>query len=96
MLDLVIVTNLYNGFMEKRAYKLYPTKQQAEDLNSALRLHCEFYNAALQERSEAYKKQGISISNKDQQPQIKVIREEISEFAGLNYSSLQVTLRRLA
>ena len=76
-------------------YKLYPTKQQAEDLNSALRLHCEFYNAALQERSEAYKKQGISISNKDQQPQIKVIREEISEFAGLNYSSLQVTLRRL-
>ena len=76
-------------------YKLYPTRQQAEDLNNALRLHCEFYNAALQERKEAYQKCGLSIKNKDQQPQIKVIREAIPEFADLNYSSLQVTLRRL-
>ena len=79
----------------KATYKLYPTKLQAEALNHALRLHCEFYNAALQERIEAYRKCGISIKNKNQQPQIKVIREEIPEFAALNYSSLQVTLRRL-
>ncbi|WP_252180455.1 transposase [Endozoicomonas sp. 4G] len=81
--------------LRKATYKLYPTKQQAEALNHALRLHCEFYNAALQERIEAYRKCRISIKNKDQQPQIKVIREEIPEFATLNYSSLQVTLRRL-
>ena len=83
--------------MEKRkaTYKLYPTKKQTEALASALRLHCELYNAALQERSEAYKKQGISISARTQLDAIKTVRNDCPEFATLNYSSLQQTIRRI-
>lgn len=60
-----------------------------------VRLHAELYNAALQERIEAYRKAGLSISYYDQQntlPAIKAFRPELVE---LGSHALQETLRRL-
>jgi len=41
----------------KKAYKyrIYPTKKQADLLNEQLALYADLYNAALQERRDAYK-----------------------------------------
>ena len=83
--------------MERRkvTYKLYPNAAQAARLETWVRLHCELYNAALQERIEAYRKAGKTISYYDQQnalPEIKVARPE---FVELGSHALQQTLRRL-
>jgi putative transposase len=83
--------------MERRkvTFKLYPNAREAERLTAWVRLHCELYNAALQERIEAYRKFGKSISYYDQQnvlPEIKAARPELVE---LGSHALQQTLRRL-
>ena len=51
----------------KVTYKLYPNERQREQLQAWTALHCELYNAALQERIEAYRKHGLSIGYYDQQ-----------------------------
>lgn len=79
----------------KVTFKLYPRVREAERLTAWVRLHCELYNGALQERIEAYRKAGKSISYYDQQnvlPQIKAARPE---FVELGSHALQQTLRRL-
>lgn len=83
--------------MERRkvTFKLYPNARQAERLTGWVRLHCELYNAALQERIEAFRKFGKPISYYDQQnvlPEIKAARPELVE---LGSHALQQTLRRL-
>ena len=47
--------------MERRkvTFKLYPNAREAERLASWIRLHCELYNAALEERIDAYRKAGV-------------------------------------
>jgi putative transposase len=47
-------------------YRLYPTKAQAESLRVQLSEACRFYNAALQERIEAYARHRKSINYYDQ------------------------------
>lgn len=79
----------------KVTFKLYPTAAQLARLEAWTRLHCELYNAALQERIEAWQKAGRSISYYDQQnmlPEIKDCRPELVE---LGSHALQQTLRRL-
>lgn len=83
--------------MERRkvTFKLYPNASESERLTAWVRLHCELYNAALEERIDAYRKHGKSISYYDQQnvlPEIKVARPEL---AALGSHALQQTLRRL-
>ena len=83
--------------MERRkvTFKLYPNARAADRLTSWIRLHCELYNAALEERIDAYRKTGKSISYYDQQnalPQIKAAR---AEFVELGSHALQHTLRKL-
>jgi putative transposase len=50
--------------MERRkvTFRLYPNATQAERLTGWIRLHCELYNAALEERIDAWRKTGKSIS----------------------------------
>ena len=75
-------------------YRLYPTKGQAESLAKQLREACTMYNAALQERRDAWKIAKKSISFQDQANQLKEIRTE--GFTGLaNFSCCQQVLRRL-
>ncbi|CBL43792.1 Transposase [gamma proteobacterium HdN1] len=79
----------------KATFKLYPNASQQKTLEEWTRLHCELYNAGLQDRIEAYRKAGISISYYDQQnalPEIKGFRPEL---AALGSQALQQTLRRL-
>jgi putative transposase len=75
-------------------YRLYPTKAQAEALTQQLREACTLYNAALQERRDAWKLAGKSITYYDQANQLKEIRAE--GLTGLaNFSCCQDVLRRL-
>ena len=43
-------------------YRIFPTKHQEAILNKQLALCCELYNAGLEERREAYRMCGKSIS----------------------------------
>jgi len=76
-------------------YRLYPNTQQRQALNRILEIHRQLYNAALQERREAWKRCRVSISYTDQANQLKEIRRFDEDAAWLNYSSVQQTLRRL-
>lgn len=55
-------------------YLLYPTKQQIAALNGQLAEACRLYNAALQERRDAWRITRKSISFFDQAKQLKDIR----------------------
>jgi putative transposase len=75
-------------------YRLYPTKTQGAALTGQLREACTMYNAALQERRDAWKLAGKSIGYYDQANQLKEIRAK--GFTGLaNFSCCQDVLRRL-
>ncbi|WP_038167583.1 RNA-guided endonuclease TnpB family protein [Thiomonas sp. FB-Cd] len=79
----------------KVTFKLDPNAAQAGRLKAWTRLHCELYNAAIEERIDAWGKAGKSISDYAQQnalPQIKADRPELNE---LGSHALQQTLRRL-
>ncbi|WP_429500875.1 RNA-guided endonuclease InsQ/TnpB family protein (plasmid) [Robbsia andropogonis] len=79
----------------KATFKLYPNATQAERLRGWVRLHCELYNAALEERISAYQKQGKSISYYDQQNVLPDIKAARPEFVELGSHALQQTLRKL-
>ena len=83
--------------MERRkvTFKLYPTSSQLKRLDSWVRLHAELYNAALQERIEAYRKAGLSIRYYDQQNALPAIKAFRPELVALGSHALQETLRRL-
>lgn len=74
-------------------YRLYPTKAQEQALEQQLREGCKLYNAALQERRDAWKMTGTSINYYTQANQLKDIRSE--GLIGLaNFSCCQDILRR--
>lgn len=75
-------------------YRLYPTKRQALFLEGQLSEGCRLYNAALQERRDAYRRAGKSLNYFDQANQLKEIRaSEALELA--NFSCCQDILRRV-
>jgi putative transposase len=76
-------------------YRLYPNTDQRQTLNHTLETHRQVYNAALQERRDAWKRCGVSVRYTDQANQLKDIRSFDDDVAGCNFSSLQQTLRRL-
>ncbi|WP_427885950.1 RNA-guided endonuclease InsQ/TnpB family protein [Kribbella sp. GL6] len=81
-----------------RAYKflLRPTSRQEQALTEMLRDHCALYNAALQERRDAYRHVSKTrVRYGDQSAQLKHIRAEVIEQARWSFSSQQATLRRL-
>jgi putative transposase len=75
-------------------YRLYPTTAQTEALDAQLGEACRLYNAALQERRDAYQRAGVSLNYYDQANQLKGIRAEgHCELA--NFSACQDVLRRV-
>ena len=88
---------MMQGIAEKRkaTYRLYPTPRQAEALGALLRSHQQLYNAALEERIGAWRKARKSIRYADQCASLTEIRRELPEWAEVNCSSQQMTLRRL-
>lgn len=76
-------------------YRIYPSKAQQRSLTQTLGLCCELYNAALQERREAYKVSKTSINYHAQAiqlPEIKAVREDVR---GIHSQVLQDVLKRL-
>src|SRR4030042_2461155 len=76
-------------------YRLYPNNAQSDKLGSLLDTARHLYNAALQERRDAYKMQGVSLNYYNQANELKELRQELPEVAQLNYSATQDMLRRL-
>jgi putative transposase len=79
----------------KVTYRLYPSRRQQNQMLETLRLHQKLYNAALEQRIDAYKRCGVSLSFSDQCTELTKLREEFPEYAALNAQSEQVTLKRL-
>lgn len=79
----------------KVTYKLYPSAAQHAQLDAWVRLHCELYNAALEERISAWRQASKSISYYDQQNALPEIKAARPEFIELGSHALQQTLRKL-
>ena len=83
--------------MERRkiTYRLYPSKTQGVALKAQLRSHQQLYNAALEQRISAWRRRRVSVGYADQCKELTDLRRECPEFADVNCSSQQRTLRRL-
>ena len=79
----------------KITYRLYPSQRQQNQMLETLRLHQRMYNAALEQRIDAYKSRGLSLSFSAQCAELTKLRSECPEYAALNAQSEQVTLKRL-
>jgi putative transposase len=82
----------------RRAYKLraYPTRPQEGRAVRLLADHCDLYNAALQERRDAWRMRNLSVSYGDQSAQLKEIRAADPDGQGRHsFTAQQQTLRRL-
>ncbi|GAA3118085.1 transposase [Nonomuraea salmonea] len=81
----------------RRSYKflMRPTAHQRIALTACLDDHRALYNAALEERREAYRRSKVSIRYGDQSAQLKEIRADDPDQARWSFSSQQATLRRL-
>jgi putative transposase len=76
-------------------YKLKANTKFVAGCSATLNVCCELYNAALQERRDAYQINGLSINYHAQAvqlPQIKQVREDVGE---VHSQVLQDTLRRV-
>ena len=64
-------------------YRLYPTKAQEITLRNTLDLLRELYNAALQERRDAWKKQGITVSLYEQYRELVDVRRTCKDIRAI-------------
>ncbi len=76
-------------------YKLHPTPQQEQAMAFVLRRCCELYNAALQERKEAWQKCGVSVTIAGQSAQLPEVKEVRPEYNDIHSQVLQDVLTRL-
>lgn len=77
------------------SYQIEPTKAQERRLFDCLYRTRELYNAALQERQDAWKKQGVSRSYFDQAKTLAEVRDARPEFGEVPIVMLRGALRRL-
>lgn len=75
-------------------YRICPTKRQIAALSEHLSEACRLYNAALQERRDAYQVAGKPISFYDQHKQLKEIRAA-GDLGITNFSCARDVLRRI-
>ena len=75
-------------------YRLYPTQAQSDALGFQLAEACRLYNAAVQERRDAYRISHKSINYCDQANQLKEIRA-CGDLELANFSCSQDVLRRV-
>src|SRR4051812_24989627 len=62
--------------MRSYVFRLYPTKVQIVALDGQLAGACDLYNAALQERRDAYRRAGVSLNYYHQAACLKDMRAE--------------------
>lgn len=76
-------------------YRIFPSKAQTAILRTTLNLCCLLYNAALQERISAWKKQRVSVNYYTQGAQLPDIKTIFPELSNVFSQTLQDVLRRL-
>jgi len=76
-------------------YRLYPTNRQEASLRETLDLCRHLYNAAIEERRDAWKKNRISVSFSQQSEQLPAIKQDRSEYNGVYSQVLQDVLHRV-
>ena len=77
-------------------FRAYPTRPQEGRSARLLADHCDLYNAALEERREAWRMRRVSISYGTQSAQLKDIRRADPDGQGRHsFAAQQQTLRRL-
>lgn len=76
-------------------YRLYPNRAQQTALAEMLRDFCGLYNAALQQRIEAYRRRTISLTYSMQASELKAVRACHGGLARWSFSAEQQVLRRL-
>ncbi len=76
-------------------HRLYPTRAQSPGLDLMLGAFADLFNAALQQRIEAYRRRGRTLRYVDQAGELRAVREVCPELAGYSYSAEQQVLRRL-
>jgi putative transposase len=83
--------------MYKRTYKyrLYPTTEQAAQLDTTLARCRELYNAALQERRDAYRMAGKTLNYYDQANQLPAVKEARPEYRDIYSQVLQDVILRV-
>ncbi len=83
--------------LRNKAYKfrIYPTKKQIGTLEWTLRRCKELYNAALEERREAFRIGGVSVSYNMQADQLPAIKQLREEYQDIHSQVQQDVLKRL-
>jgi putative transposase len=76
-------------------YRLYPNRKQAARMEWTLGCCRELYNAALQERRDAWKQCRKSVGFPAQSDQLPAIKEDRPEFTGIYSQVLQDVLHRV-
>lgn len=76
-------------------FRIYPTRAQVAALDVMLGGLCDLYNAALQQRIEAYRRQGRTLRYVDQAAELKAVRAADERLTKISFSSEQQVLRRL-
>jgi len=76
-------------------YKLNPTAEQERTLAFVVRRCRELYNAALQERRDAWQKCGVSVTVADQSIQLPAVKEVRPDYRDIHSQVLQDVLTRL-
>jgi putative transposase len=76
-------------------YRLYPSRSQAAALAEMLADFADLYNAGLQQRIEAYRRRGVSVTYYMQSAELKDVREAVPELARWSFTAEQQCLRRL-
>src|SRR5260370_37473776 len=90
-----------NGSMEtptgRKTYqeKLRPTPAQERELERVLRRCRTLYNTALEQRITVWKQRGVSVTRYQQAAELKDIRADMPEYAGIHSHVLQDVLARL-
>ena len=76
-------------------YRLYPTRGQRDAIDQQLRSACGLYNAALQQRRDAYKRCGKSVGYHEQSAELRQLRAEGLLDGAANFWSQDAVLRQL-
>lgn len=75
--------------------RLETTRRQADTLTRMVTQLCELYNMALQQRRDAWKQCGVSVTRYDQQLQLTELRHAVPEYAEFPPTIQRDALRRL-
>jgi putative transposase len=76
-------------------YRVYPNRAQSDALGAMLRDFCGLYNAALQQRIEAFQRARVSLSYGMQAQELKAVRAADGGLARWSFTAEQQVLRRL-